>query len=71
MQEKVDEYVKYGSCFCRIYFVWHTLTSWKKLQPFVNTRWKRRLVILFKCSFGDAKVWTILPNNIIGFAIQK
>ncbi len=21
--------------------------------------------------FGDAKVWTILPYNIVGFAIQK
>jgi hypothetical protein len=25
----------------------------------------------FKCAFGDAKVWTILPCNIMDFSIQK
>jgi hypothetical protein len=68
----VDEYVKYGSCFCKNKVCLTHSNIMEKATTFCKYNMKKKIgSTLLRVLFGDVKVWIVLSNNIMGFAIQK
>jgi hypothetical protein len=53
-------------------FIWHN-NIMERVATFCKYKAKKKIgsIFLSVLKFGDAKVWIVLPNNIMRFAIQK
>ncbi len=53
-------------------FIWHN-NIMERVATFCKYKVKKKIgsIFLSVLKFGDAKVWIVLPNNIMRFAIKK